>query len=353
MFMVGFPGKEPDAGLMELIRDGVSGVILFKRNLGTPVETAALCRRIKLEAGRPIILAVDQEGGRVARLRGPPFTALPPMREIGRANDPALAQQVGRLLAFELRAVGFDWNFAPVLDVDSNPLNPVIGDRSFHQNADAVAQLGVALARGLEAGGVASCGKHFPGHGDTIHDSHINLPKLAHDLERLRRVELVPFRAYAQASLSSLMTAHVVFESVDPGLPATMSARVLQGILRSELGFRGLIVSDDLRMKAIEDHFGFEEAVTVAARAGVDLFLVCEGADVQRRAIEMLTTAVEAGKVPRSRVEEANHRLDLLMGRFARPAEDRFQWLSSEEHQKLALNLPASTVGRDPTAASG
>ncbi len=141
------------------------------------------------------------------------------MREIGEQGDEAMAERVGRVLAHELRAIGFDWDFAPVLDVDTNPKNPVIGDRSFHRDAEVVGRLGVALARGLEAGGVASCGKHFPGHGDTSQDSHTDLPHLPHALERLRKVELPPFAAYAKAGLSSLMTAHVIFDAVDPACP--------------------------------------------------------------------------------------------------------------------------------------
>ncbi|MGA9521601.1 MAG: beta-N-acetylhexosaminidase, partial [Myxococcaceae bacterium] len=305
MFMVGFPGKRPDPEFLALVDDGLFGAILFKRNVGTAAETAALCREIKTRAGRPFILSVDQEGGRVARLRGEPFTELPPMRTLG-SGDEALVERAGRLLAHELRAIGFDWDFAPILDVDTNPANPVIGDRAFHRSPEVVARLGVALARGLEAGGVASCGKHFPGHGDTSQDSHHTLPRLPHSMERLRSVELVPFRAYAQAGLASLMTAHVMFDAIDPQVPATMSPAVLDGVLRRELGFDGVLVSDDLEMKAIADNYGIGEAAVLGAIAGVDLFLVCHRAAIQREAIEALVHAVESGRIARSRIEEAN-----------------------------------------------
>ncbi len=347
MLMVGFPGRELDADFKALVADGVFGAILFAHNIGTAYETAVLCRQIKAEANRPFILAVDQEGGRVARLNWPPFTSLPPMRELGRRGDAELAERAGRLLAFELRALGFDWDFAPVLDVDTNPLNPVIGDRSFHHQANEVARLGVALARGLEAGGVASCGKHFPGHGDTTQDSHLTLPRLPHDLERLRRVELVPFRAFARAGLSAVMTAHVVFEAVDPGIPATMSRKALDLILRGELGFQGVIVSDDLEMKAVADYFPVEEAAVVGALAGVDLFLACHRAEVQHKVIEALVKAVESGRLPLERVLEANRRLDLLAGKFAHPPEDRVQQLASPEHRQLADGLHLPPQGRE------
>jgi beta-N-acetylhexosaminidase len=346
MVMVGFPGLTADADVRALIDDGVFGVILFKRNVDTAPQVAALCRSLKAHAGRPLVLAVDQEGGRVARLRGAPFTALPPMREV---RDAALAERLGRLLALELRAVGFDWDFAPVLDVDTNPKNPVIGDRSFSRDAALVAQLGVALARGLEAGGVASCGKHFPGHGDTHQDSHETLPSLPHGLARLRATELVPFRAYADAKLAALMTAHVTFEAVDPGVPATMSAKVLEGVLRGELSFEGVVVSDDLEMKAIAERYDVGDVAVRSAAAGVDLFLVCHRADRQRAVIEALVRAVESGRLPRARVEQANARLDALAKRFAHPPEDRLATLGSPEHQALRQGLVAAASGPDPT----
>ncbi|QSQ12803.1 beta-N-acetylhexosaminidase [Myxococcus landrumensis] len=349
LFMVGFPGTRIDADFAALMDDGIYGAILFKRNVGTAQETAALCREVKTRAGRPFILSVDQEGGRVARLRGAPFTTLPSMRELGQRGDAQLVERVGRLLAHELRAVGFDWDFAPVLDVDTNPANPVIGDRSPSREAQEVARLGVALARGLEAGGVASCGKHFPGHGDTTTDSHLTLPRLTHDLERLRQVELVPFRAFAQARLASVMTAHVMFDALDKDVPATMSERVLARVLREELGFDGVLVSDDLEMKAIADHYTVEEAAVRGTMAGVDLFLVCHHADVQRRAIEAVVKAVESGRIPRERIQEAHRRLDVLSARFAHPAEDRLATLGSAEHQELAQGLDSAFVGKDPT----
>lgn len=349
MFMVGFPGRELDAGLRQLLADGIFGAVFFARNIGSPRELSELTRQIKSQASGKVVLVMDQEGGRVARLRGAPFTELPAMRQIGLTGDAALAERCGRLLAFELRAVGFDWNFAPVLDVDTNPANPVIGDRALHREASEVARLGVALARGMEASGVASCAKHFPGHGDTSQDSHLTLPRLPHELARLRRVELPPFAAYAQAGLAAVMTAHVLFEALEPGVPATMSRLALQEILRAELRFGGVIVSDDLQMKAIADHFPLEDAVARGALAGIDLFLICDNAATQRRAMEALIHAVESGRVPRSRIEESNRRLEPLADRFAHPAEDLLASLGSAEHRSLAQGLAAAAAGADPT----
>ena len=352
LFMVGFPGPSIDAPFASLVDRGLFGAILFKRNLpasGDPAELAALVRDIKRRAGRPFTVSVDQEGGRVARLRGGPYASLPPMRELGARGDEALVERAGRLLAHELRALGFDWDFAPVLDVDTNPANPVIGDRSFSRDPEVVGRLGVALARGLEAGGVASCGKHFPGHGDTSQDSHLTLPRLPHDMERLRRVELVPFHHYARAGLAALMTAHVLFDAVDPGVPATMSAKVMTQLLRKEVGFDGVVVSDDLEMKAIADNYSVEEATVQGTLAGVDLFLVCHHADVQERAIEALVHAVERGRVPRARIADAHHRLKELEAKFTRGPEDRVAELGSPLHAQLAQGLTGGVAGKDPT----
>jgi beta-N-acetylhexosaminidase len=350
MLMVGFDGTSIPERTGALIDEGLFGAILFKRNIVSAEQTAQLCFALKERASRPFAMAVDQEGGRVARLRGAPFTALPPMRAIGKTGDAALAHRVGALLAYEVRSVGFDWDFAPVLDIDTNPKNPVIADRAFHSTPAQVARLGVALSQGMESMGVASCAKHFPGHGDTSQDSHLHLPRLPHAMERLNHVELVPFREYAAHGLSSMMTAHVIFEAIDNTVPATMSEPVLQGLLRQQLKFEGVLVSDDLEMKAIANHFPIEEAIVAGAKAGVDLFLVCHHADVQRRALEALVAAVEQGAVSRTHVEAANARLDTLTRRFVRQPEMLVERLSSREHQALAHGLTAGAfAGIDPT----
>jgi beta-N-acetylhexosaminidase len=350
LFVIGFTGPSPDRHVRGLIDDGVGGVILFKRNVESAAQVAELVKALKTHAGRPLLLSVDQEGGRVARLRGAPFTALPPMREVGKSRDVGLARRVGRLLAYEVRALGFDQDYAPVLDVDTNPKNPVIGDRALHHDAQEVARMGVALAQGLEDGGVASCGKHFPGHGDTAKDSHTDLPTLPHDLARLRQVELVPFAAYAKAGLASLMTAHVVFEAVHPKVPATMSRPVLTGVLRDELGFNGVVVSDDLEMKAIADHFSVARAAVEGLKAGADQFLVCHHEDVQRGAIEAVVKAVESGEVSPAQLDAAVGRVDALLRRFVRGPEDGLAKLGSAEHRALAQGLEASAfAGVDPT----
>ncbi|MGB8930671.1 MAG: beta-N-acetylhexosaminidase [Anaeromyxobacteraceae bacterium] len=352
LLCVGFHGKTPSPEVLELIQRGVSGVILFSRNVESAEQVAELTAALKRAAGRPLLVAIDQEGGRVARLRAPQgFTELPPMRAIGAAGDDRLAFEVGALLGRELRAVGIDQDYAPVVDVDSNAENPVIGDRSFSRDPATVGRLGAALALGLQAEGVAACAKHFPGHGDTNQDSHVDLPRLPHSLERLRRVELLPFRALAQAGVAAVMTAHVVFEQLDPRRPATLSPPVMR-LLREELGFQGCCVSDDLEMKAVAEHFPLEEAAPGAVAAGVDQLLVCHRADLQAKAIDLVRGAVEVGAISRERLAEARARVERLL-RFAGPPPDPRDVsakLRTPAHLAFAESLPRLDAGTDPTA---
>jgi len=361
LLTIGFEGTtDVPAEAAELISCGVSGAILFRRNVESPRQVASLCAALKRTAGRSFLLCVDQEGGRVARLRGAPFTALPPMRTVGTCGNPKLAFEVGRLLGREVRAGGFDVDFAPVLDVDTNPANPVIGDRALSREAEEVSRLGIALAQGLESEGVASCGKHFPGHGDTSQDSHLTLPRLPHAMGRLREIELAPFRAYAQAGLGAIMTAHVVFEALEPDVPATFSRKAQTELLRGEVGFDGVVISDDLEMKAIADRYSMEEAAVQAVAAGVDLLLVCHRADRQHACIEGLVKEAEKSPAFRKRVFEASGRVERWKRRFAAPpaGPEALSLLDGGEHRALVQRVLAATGGltsslRDPTERHG
>ena len=314
LLWIGFDGRIPTPEAARLVHQGVSGVILFARNVGTPDETRTLIRELKAVAPGPLLLSVDQEGGRVARLTEG-FSRFPALREIG-DRTPDEVREIGRSLGAEVRGAGFDINLAPVVDVDSNPANPVIGDRSFSRDPEVVARLGAAMIEGLE-GHVAACAKHFPGHGDTDKDSHYDLPRLAHGLERLRTCELVPFKAAVAARVSCVMTTHVVFDALDPGTPATMSAAAVR-LLREEIGFHGVCVSDCLEMKAISEHFGSGSAAVRAVAAGVDALLVCHTAEAQHEVIAHLAAAVVDGIIPEARIAEARGRLEALATRHAR-----------------------------------
>jgi beta-N-acetylhexosaminidase len=356
LFTVGFSGKAVTDDLRELLARGVGGVIFFARNVGTPEEVLELSRDLKRVAGRPLLLAVDQEGGQVARLRRG-FTELPPMRAVGATGSASLARELGGMIGRELRAVGFDMNYAPVLDIDTNPANPVIAARSFGRAPELVTELGLALAAGLQEAGVAACGKHFPGHGDTSQDSHLELPKLPHSLERLDRVELVPFKAAAKAGIAAFMSAHVIFEAVDSQHPATMSRAVLTGILREKLGYDGLIVTDDVEMKAIADNYGVEEAVRLGLGAGVDHFLCCHTAGLAHRAIDAIVRAVESGKLSQGILDSATRRFAAVCTRFEKPVGSpaALATLRSPEHLALVTRIASTVdravaeVGADPT----
>ena len=324
---IGFPGNSPTKELVELVEIGVRSVILFARNAGDRPEVARTIREVKAlapEPADPILVCVDQEGGRTIRFREG-FDPPPSMREVG-DRGPDFAGEIGSRLAADLRPVGVDLDLAPVVDVDSNPANPVIGSRSFGRDPELVARCGVALVQSMQAGGVAACAKHFPGHGDTDEDSHHDLPVLRHGRPRLEKVELPPFRAVIEVGVAAIMTTHVVFDAIDPGVPATMSRTAIDGLLRSELGFDGVVISDDLEMSAIADlpelRGDLGEAAVRAVEAGVDLVLCCHDPHRQHRVIEALASAIDCGRIDHERVGRSHRRLDDLFARYVRARPD-------------------------------
>lgn len=314
LFSVGFEGTTPPASLMARVAAReVGAVMLFRPNVVSPEQVAALVGRLRREVkeGPPLVVSVDQEGGRVQRLRAP-LTEWPPMQVVGAEPDRARIETLGRFVGEELAALGIGWNLAPVLDVHTNPQNPVIGDRAFATTPEGVIEAALAFWRGLRKAGVAGCGKHFPGHGDTDVDSHLDLPVVTHDEARLRAVELFPFAAAIAAGCEALMTAHVVYPAFDAERPATLSKRIATDLLRRELGFTGLLVSDDLQMKAVADRFGTEELIVESLNAGVDHFLMRGPESRQVEAYEALVRAAEASSQVRARVEEAAGRVQVF-----------------------------------------
>ena len=298
LLIAGFDGQQVPAELRSIAREfGLGGVILFARNIADPEQVAELCfEASRLVPELPLWVSVDQEGGRVARLKAP-FTEWPAMATLGRSGDVLLAARFARALAAELRAVGITLDYAPVLDIHTNPKNPVIGDRALSEKAGEVARLGAAIIEALQSEGVAACGKHFPGHGDTQTDSHLELPLVEHPIERLRAVELVPFRAAVSAGVATIMTAHVFMPALDETRPATLSRRVVFDLLRQELRFEGVILSDDLEMKAIASTYAVPAAAVLAIEAGCDGVLICSGDHAtQAAALEALVHAVEPSR---------------------------------------------------------
>nr|HEX4316967.1 beta-N-acetylhexosaminidase [Kofleriaceae bacterium] len=367
LLWVGFASPTPSPALLARLERGeVGATILFKRNLvfqsvggeatapgASTLEVCdldavvALNRQLHRAApdGTPALIAVDHEGGGVQRVRAP-ATQWPPM--IGHAGlaapaDSELAEQIGHAIGSELRALGFDIDFAPVLDVHTNPANPIIGDRAFGTEPDGVARRALAFARGLAAAGVLACGKHFPGHGDTSTDSHLELPRIDHPMSRLEKVELVPFHRAAQANLPMIMTAHVIFAALDPTRPATLSPQVVTDLLRGKLGYRGVVVSDDLDMRAIADHMGADVAAVAAIRAGCDALLCCRDESNQARAEEALIREAERDSAFRARVGEAAQRVRAMKTSHAAHVASlplpRIEAVGSFENRRLADRL--------------
>ena len=320
LFMVGFLGTSVTPDLASFIKQyKPGGVILFSRNLESVEQMVDLTNKLQAcSPHSPLLISIDQEGGRVSRLpKG--FTIFPSCSLLGRSNSTELAYAAGATIAKELRAVGVNMNMAPVLDVNSNPDNPVIGDRAFGTTPDVVCELGIATAAGLQDNGVVACGKHFPGHGDTNTDSHKELPVVEATRERLEAIEFLPFRRAVQRGVASLMTAHVLYRALDRELPATLSPTIINDFLRQELQYDGVVLTDDLEMHAIIDHFGVEDAAVRAVLAGCDMVLICKDRDREVAAFEAVEQAVASGTISTERLDLSAARIVRLKNRFVTP----------------------------------
>ena len=298
LFMLGIHGTEPSKEWRSLFKTyHPGGIILFSRNLEDPEQAAHLTNALqKLAPRMPLFISIDQEGGRVARLpKG--FTSFPGQGALGRAGAATLAYDFAQVTAEELRAIGVNMNLTPVLDVNTNPHNPIIGDRSFGSDPELVETLGLAVIAGLQDNDVLACGKHFPGHGDTAADSHKELPTVSHGIDRLRDIELRPFAHCIGNGLAAVMSAHVCYPALDPKFPATLSHAIMTDLLRKELHFKGLALTDDLEMHAILDHYGIEDAAVLSLQAGADILLICKDHDRQAAAMDAVYEAVKDGTV--------------------------------------------------------
>lgn len=345
----GFDGYDLTSEVEAALAGGrLGGIILFRRNVRDLEQLVALNRRIHHTA-RPLApwVCVDQEGGPVQRIREEHgATPIPAARVIGEAGNYHLTTRIGELIASEVGALGFNVNFAPVLDVDTHPDNPVIGPRSYSRDPHVVTRMAGQIIVGHLICNVLPCGKHFPGHGDTELDSHHALPTITHDWERLRTVELYPFKHAIRAGLPMIMSAHIRVPALDPsGLPATLSAPILTDLLRKKFRFEGIVVSDDMEMAAIADNYGIEEAVLLGLRAGIDLFLICHRHDRQEAAYRALVQAAESSTEDRDRLFAAATRLTEHRERFFGKDDTRWEpgfWESvvgCDEHRALVAPL--------------
>lgn len=343
MIVSGFEGTTLNTRTEELIvQQGIGGLILFERNFKNPDQLRILIDDLQslttdnLEIP-PLFISVDQEGGRVTRL-GAPFTQFPPMACLGRANSNELAYRFGLGIGKELRAVGVNMDYAPVLDVHSNPANPIIGHRALDSDSKKVARLGAELIRGFYDAGVIPVGKHFPGHGDTSQDSHLTLPRVARTRESLEQIELIPFIQAIKQGLEVLMTAHVVYPAWDVDHPATFSPAILNDVLRNSLGFKGLIMSDDLEMQAVEDKL--ESIPELGTRSGVDIFLICHGLEKVNALQDAMIRDIESGRIPHATIDQSLARIFKLKQRLQIPSDTSLNFENIlEENQSLAQEM--------------
>jgi beta-N-acetylhexosaminidase len=315
MLMFGWQGATPEENLTVSEHAGilvdefrVGGIALLGRNVSTPERVTATMNELQSRSPVPLLISVDQEGGPVARLKCP-FAIFPSNMALAATGSPDYCRRAAQAVAQELLAVGINFNFAPCLDVNINPENPIIGVRSYGESPDTVAKFGVAAIEGYQSQGLFACAKHFPGHGDTDVDTHLSLPAITYEWDRLNAVELLPFRAAIEAGVASIMTTHIAFTVLDQDLPATLSKAVITGLLRNDLGYDGLIITDCLEMKAISDNFTPEDAAVLAVQAGVDILLDGHTLEYQRRLRQALIDAVESGVISEKRIDESVARI--------------------------------------------
>ncbi|WP_372630784.1 beta-N-acetylhexosaminidase [Cohnella sp.] len=315
VIVAGIDGTKIDEKMKKLIVDQhVGGLIWYKDNFSDLSGSIQLVNALKqANSGNPLplFMSVDQEGGKVSRLPKD-FTAMPDAVKVGRTGKPELAREMGALLSDELRLMGFNMNFAPVLDVNSNPANPVIGSRAFGSDADLVVSMGVAVMQGLQQGGTVAVVKHFPGHGDTSVDSHLELPSVHKTTADLEKLEWIPFQAAIQEGADAVMIAHILFPSIDPDSPSSLSKTVITDLLRDRLGYNGVVITDDMTMGAIARNYGIEDASLQSFLAGSDLILVAHGYDTARKVYDKLLSAAKSGEIPESRLDESLRRIIAL-----------------------------------------
>ncbi|HEY2491828.1 MAG TPA: beta-N-acetylhexosaminidase [Paenibacillus sp.] len=319
MILTGVEGTELDARAKQMIaEEKVGGIILFSKNISDLKGTVKFIKDLKqanADNPVPLFMSVDQEGGRVSRMPKE-LLSIPSNGRVGKTNNAVLAETMGKLLARELLLTGFNVDFAPVLDVNSNPNNPVIGDRSFGNSASQVTKLGIAEMKGLRSEGVIPVVKHFPGHGDTAVDSHLDIPVVNKTLEQLKKLEWVPFEAALKEDVEAVMVAHILFPKLDPDKPASLSNVIIGQQLRGELNYKGVVITDDLSMGAIMKNFDLHDVTIDTVKAGSDILLVAHSYDRAKLIFDTLMHSVKDGTISESRIDESVYRILSLKSRY-------------------------------------
>ncbi|MNO19475.1 putative lipoprotein YbbD precursor [compost metagenome] len=319
MLLVGIDGTVLDEQAKKMItEDKVGGIILYKNNIQDLKGMISLVNSMKeSNSGNPapLFMSIDQEGGKVSRMPKE-YVSFPSNGKVGTRNDAKAAEMMGKLLAREVLSAGFNMNFAPVLDINSNPDNPVIGDRSFGSSADLVSTLGIAEMKGMESEGVVPVVKHFPGHGDTSVDSHLDLPIVKKTAEELAELEWLPFQAAIKEGTEAVMVAHILFPQLDPDKPASISNKIIGGLLRGDMKYQGLVITDDLTMGAIMKNYDLATAAIDTVNAGSDILLIAHGYDNEKRVLESLLDHVKKGKIQETRIDESVYRILALKAKY-------------------------------------
>lgn len=346
LFIIGFEGKSVPADFADFIQEyHLGGTIYFNRNIESPAQIAELSNQIQFESRPrscpPLFISVDHEGGKVTRL-SKPFTMFAGNDHLGELGSAKIAFDFGAVLGRELKAVGINMNYAPVVDVNSNPKNPIINTRAFGEDAELCGKMGSAVARGIQKMGVIAVAKHFPGHGDTTEDSHLALPKVEKTLEELEELELIPFKRVIRSRCEAIMTAHILNPKIDKKYPATMSHATIQGVLRDQMRFTRLVISDDLEMKAIADHYDADEAAVLSIKAGCDLLIYRGDNGLPVNQIEAIAKAVESGEIPKATFEAALERIAAAKKAYAElkaPVDVDLisRFVGTNEHSTLAM----------------
>lgn len=318
MFIIGVDGTSVDEDMKNVINSRKpGGIILFSGNITGPEQLTDFMNAMKAanSGNIPLFVSIDEEGGRITRLPEQ-LTALPSAMSVGEIDDAAFTYRIGRLLAAKIKAFGINMDFAPVLDIFSNPNNTVIGDRAYGTTPQSVEKHGIQVMKGLRDEGIVAVVKHFPGHGDTDADSHYGLPSVGHNKDRLAGFELIPFRKAFSEDADAVMVAHILVESLDRDLPASLSPVIIGGLLREEMGFDGVVITDDMTMRAITDNFDIGEAAVRSVVAGSDIILVCHGRDRQAEAMDAVKKAVEEGVIDEARIDESVARILKLKEKY-------------------------------------
>jgi beta-N-acetylhexosaminidase len=319
LVMAGIDGYENDDHARQLMEKyHVGGFILLKKNIRDAGQMLGLINSIKETNAInkiPLFLSIDEEGGRVSRMPKE-FAKMPASKKIGQLDNSQLSYQVGSIIGEELKSFGINMNFGPVLDINSNPKNPVIGDRAFGATAEIVTKSGIETMKGLHTQNIISVVKHFPGHGDTSVDSHIGLPTVNHGLERLNAFELLPFSAAIKNNVDAVMVAHILFPKIDPINPASFSPTIITDVLRQKMNFDGVVITDDMTMGAIINNYDIGEAAVKSINAGSDIVLVCHDYAKEEAVIQAIQKAAETGAISADRIDQSVYRVLKLKQKY-------------------------------------